>query len=129
MGPWCGHRGERRRDVQLRAFGAAVLCATGLSVLLSAHHSHGNYDLTMWTVMEGTVKQVVFIVPHSIVYIDVKGEMWALEATNPEKWLLHLRVAAGAKIAQYRLCEAVTKHNNDVVDKTMSIGMRTIEKI
>jgi len=46
-----------------------------------------------------------------------------------EKWLLHLRVAAGAKIAQYRLCEAVTKHNNDVVDKTMSIGMRTIEKI
>jgi hypothetical protein len=37
-------------------------------------------------------------------------------------------VAAGAKIAQYRLCEAVTKHNNDVVDKTMSIGMRTIEK-
>ena len=24
--------------------------------------------------MEGTVKQVVFIVPHSIVYIDVKGE-------------------------------------------------------
>jgi len=29
-----------------------------------------------------------------------------------EKWLLHLRVAAGAKIAQYRLCEAVTKNNN-----------------
>ena len=70
--------------MQLRAFGAAVLCATGLSVLLSAHHSHGNYDLTVWTVMEGTVKQVVFIVPHSIVYIDVKGEMWALEATNPQ---------------------------------------------
>ncbi len=70
--------------MQLRAFGAAVLCAAGLSVLLSAHHSHGNYDLTTWTVMEGTVKQVVFIVPHSIVYILVKGEVWSLEATNPQ---------------------------------------------
>ena len=46
----------------------------GLGVSALAHHSHGNYDLTTWTVMEGTVKQVVFIVPHSIVYIDVKGE-------------------------------------------------------
>jgi hypothetical protein len=34
--------------------------------------------------MEGTVKQVVFIVPHSIVYLDVKGDTWALEATNPQ---------------------------------------------
>src|SRR5262245_366312 len=54
-----------------------------------AHHSHGNYDLTKWTVMEGAVKQVIFIVPHSIVYLDVKdgkGETitWSLEATNPQ---------------------------------------------
>jgi len=70
--------------MRLRDFGAAILGALGLSAALAAHHSHGNYDLTTWTVMEGTVKQVVFIVPHSIVYIDVKGEMWALEATNPQ---------------------------------------------
>ena len=74
--------------MQLKAFGVAFLVAVaGVSGL--AHHSHGNYDLTTWTVMEGTVKQVVFIVPHSIVYIDVKGEKgetatWALEATNPQ---------------------------------------------
>ena len=70
--------------MQLKIFGAALLCAAAVSVPLLAHHSHGNYDISTWTVMEGTVKQVVFIVPHSIVYIDVKGEMWALEATNPQ---------------------------------------------
>ena len=39
-------------------------------------------------VVEGTVKQVVFIAPHSIVYLDVKDDkgesaIWALEATAP----------------------------------------------
>ena len=70
--------------MQLKTFGAAFLIAAAVSMPLLAHHSHGNYDISTWTVMEGTVKQVVFIVPHSIVYIDVKGEMWALEATNPQ---------------------------------------------
>src|SRR5262245_64757182 len=75
--------------MRFKAFGVAFLCATCLTVPLLAHHSHGNYDISTWTVMEGTVKQIVFIVPHSIVYIDVKdakGEpaTWALEATNPQ---------------------------------------------
>jgi len=65
----------------------------------------------------------------NILAVDGYGELGFDSEREHEKWLLHLRVAAGAKIAQYRLCEAVTKHNNDVVDKTMSIGMRTIEKI
>jgi hypothetical protein len=64
-------------------------CAAGFSVPLLAHHSHGNYDLSKWTVMEGKVRQVILIVPHSIVYLDVKDEkgetsIWALEATNPQ---------------------------------------------
>ena len=72
-----------------KAFGVLFVCATGLTVPLVAHHSHGNYDLTKWTVMDGAVKQIVFIVPHSIVYLDVKDEngataTWALEATNPQ---------------------------------------------
>jgi hypothetical protein len=70
--------------VQFKTFGVAFLCAACLGVSALAHHSHGNYDVTTWTVMEGTVKQVVFIVPHSIVYLDVKGQTWALEATNPQ---------------------------------------------
>ena len=74
--------------MHLKAFGMAILCAATLAATARAHHSHGNYDLTTWTLMEGTVKQVVFIVPHSIVYIDVKGDMWALEATNPQSIFL-----------------------------------------
>lgn len=69
-------------------FGAAAIGAACLSVTVWAHHSHGNYDLSTWEVMEGTVKQVIFIVPHSIIYLDVKDAAgqavtWSLEATNP----------------------------------------------
>jgi hypothetical protein len=75
--------------MRITSVGVASLCAACLTVPAAAHHSHGNYDITKWTVMEGAVKQVVFIVPHSIVYLDVKsatGETatWALEATNPQ---------------------------------------------
>lgn len=71
-----------------RVFAATFVCVAGLAVSLTAHHSHANYDISTWTVMEGTVKQVIMIAPHSIVYLDVKGEKgetttWALEATNP----------------------------------------------
>lgn len=70
-----------------RTFGSAALCAIALAAPAVAHHSHGNYDLSKWTSMEGTVKQVVFVVPHSIVYMDVKNEAgevttWSLEATG-----------------------------------------------
>jgi hypothetical protein len=74
--------------MQLKAFGLAAMCAMLLALPVRAHHSHGNYDLSKWATMEGTVKQVVFIVPHSIVYLDVKNEKgevvtWSLEATGP----------------------------------------------
>ena len=64
-----------------------TLCVAGLAAPLAAHHSHANYDVTTWTVMEGTVKQLVLMAPHSIVYLDVKDgngtvATWALEATN-----------------------------------------------
>ena len=73
--------------MQLKAFGLAALCAVALAAPVGAHHSHGNYDLSKWTNMEGTVRQVVLIVPHSIVLLDVKdakGEVttWTLEATS-----------------------------------------------
>ena len=69
------------------------LTVTGVSLLVLsasslAHHSHANYDISKWVVIEGVVKQVVFIAPHSIVYLDVKDgqggtAIWALEATAP----------------------------------------------
>jgi hypothetical protein len=52
-----------------------------------AHHSHGNYDTTKWTLMEGKVTEVHYLVPHSWLYVEVKGdkgqpEVWAMEATG-----------------------------------------------
>jgi hypothetical protein len=60
---------------------------TNLVTPVSAHHSHANYDISTWTVMQGTVKQLVLMAPHSIVYLDVKDEKgtvatWALEGAN-----------------------------------------------
>jgi len=66
----------------------ASLVVASSAIPLVAHHSHANYDISAWVVLEGTVKQIVLIAPHSIVYLDVKNEKgepttWALEATNP----------------------------------------------
>jgi hypothetical protein len=71
-----------------RALILTAACALLVTAPLAAHHSHGNYDLSTWTTMEGTVKQVLLIVPHSIVYLDVKDDKgetvtWSLEATGP----------------------------------------------
>lgn len=66
---------------------ALCVACSGVAPVL-AHHSHANYDVSKWSDLQGTVKQLVLIAPHSIVYLDVrddKGQVttWALEATNP----------------------------------------------
>ena len=65
------------------------LCgAVMIALPASAHHSHNNYETAKWTPMEGVVKEVHWLVPHSWIYMEVKnakGEAttWALEAANP----------------------------------------------
>jgi hypothetical protein len=71
----------------LVSLGAICLLAVALPAL--AHHSHGNYDVAKWTSLEGTVKEVHLLVPHSWIYLTVKDDKgqtstWALEATGPE---------------------------------------------
>jgi hypothetical protein len=66
----------------------AAISMLGLAAPVLAHHSHASYDISKWILLEGTVKQVVLIAPHSLVYLDVKDEhgataTWALEATAP----------------------------------------------
>ncbi|MGI9257465.1 MAG: DUF6152 family protein [Gammaproteobacteria bacterium] len=73
----------------LRQLFAIVLLPVVVTPLVAgAHHSHANYDLRSWIELEGTVRQVVFIAPHSVVYLDVTDESgdvatWALEAASP----------------------------------------------
>lgn len=66
---------------------AAVL-AFVLAAPVAAHHSHNNYAISEFTNLEGVVKEVHLINPHSWVYVEVKDEkgepqLWALEATGP----------------------------------------------
>ncbi|HEX5107097.1 MAG TPA: DUF6152 family protein [Vicinamibacterales bacterium] len=56
------------------------------AAVATAHHSHGNYTDTFID-LQGTVKEVHLINPHSWVYVDVKAangqlQTWSLEATN-----------------------------------------------
>jgi hypothetical protein len=57
-----------------------------LALAAQSHHSHGNYDAA-YIDLEGTVREVHLINPHSWIYLDVQGaagqtEIWALEATS-----------------------------------------------
>ena len=63
-----------------------VICAAGASLPMWAHHSHGNYEDTFMD-LEGVVKEVHLVVPHSWIYLEVKDskgepQMWAMEATG-----------------------------------------------
>jgi hypothetical protein len=72
--------------MRLRLLGAASICAVAVALPAWAHHSHGNYVDTFMDV-EGVVKEVHLLVPHSWVYVEVKdatgeSQLWALEATS-----------------------------------------------
>jgi uncharacterized protein DUF6152 len=67
------------------ALNLVAACAVG-GVMLSAHHSHGNYEETFHD-LEGVVTEMHLLVPHSWIYLEVKGgggaaQVWALEATS-----------------------------------------------
>ena len=64
----------------------AAIAAVAFGMPAGAHHSHGNYMDTFRDI-EGVVTEVHFVVPHSWVYMQVKGpdgqpQLWALEATG-----------------------------------------------
>ena len=57
----------------VRCLSIASMCAVLLVTPVQAHHSHGNYDTTKWTTMEGKVTELHLLVPHSWLYLEVKG--------------------------------------------------------
>ena len=69
------------------SFGLAVTCAFVLAMPAWSHHSHGNYVTDSFMDLQGVVKEVHLVVPHSWVYLEVKDakgepQIWALEATG-----------------------------------------------
>ena len=65
-----------------------VLCAATLTQPVYAHHSQGMYDISTWTMLEGTIRRVRWTNPHAWVFVDVEDEQgqvqtWALEGGSP----------------------------------------------
>jgi hypothetical protein len=78
----------RRMSMRSGFFGLALVCVAAFAFPASAHHSHGNYAMDDFTVMEGTITEVLRINPHSWVSLEVMDEsgesrVWLLEATGP----------------------------------------------
>ena len=74
--------------MRLGFFGLALVCVVSFAFPASAHHSHGNYAMDDFTVLEGTIQEVLRINPHSWVYLEVddgsaEPAVWLLEATGP----------------------------------------------
>jgi hypothetical protein len=68
------------------SFGLTVVFVLVFAFTPSAHHSHGQYAET-FTDIQGVVKELHFLAPHSWVYLEVKDakgatQVWALEATS-----------------------------------------------
>ena len=65
-----------------------VFCAVATMLPVRAHHSQGMYDISTWTALEGTIRQVRWSFPHTWVFVDVENEYgqlqaWALEGASP----------------------------------------------
>jgi hypothetical protein len=73
--------------MRFKTIGIAIIAAHAVALTAWAHHSHGNYVMTGYTEVEGTVTDIYWINPHAWFYIDVvdeQGEVvtWAMEAAG-----------------------------------------------
>lgn len=68
---------------------AVFLAALLVGILpASGHHSHANYRTTSYVYLEGTVTEVLWMNPHTWIYLEVADEngepvIWALEGASP----------------------------------------------
>ena len=73
--------------MRVTGIGIAVICAFVFAMPAWSHHSHGNYNTDTFIDLQGVVKELHLVVPHSWVYLEVKdakgeSQVWALEATG-----------------------------------------------
>ena len=64
-----------------------VVAMAGSAVPALAHHSHANYMESEWTYLQGTVREIHWMNPHSWIYLDVtdaegQSRAWALEGAS-----------------------------------------------
>ncbi|MCZ6475682.1 MAG: DUF6152 family protein [Gammaproteobacteria bacterium] len=73
--------------MQLKSLSLAAMATYAVAFPAWAHHSHGNYQLTEYTLLEGTVKEFHMVNPHTWIYLEVtdaggQPNLWALETTG-----------------------------------------------
>lgn len=71
----------------LKSLSIAAALAVIATLPAWAHHSHGNYNMTEFKALKGTVKEIHWLTPHSWIYLEVKDEkgepvLWALEGAG-----------------------------------------------
>ena len=65
----------------------AAMCAVAFVLPAMSHHSHGNYLVENFIDLQGVVKELHLVTPHSWIYVEVKDakgdpQVWAVEATS-----------------------------------------------
>ena len=73
--------------MQLKRLALVVLAIQAVTLTAWAHHSHGNYEMTEYIELDGTVTDLYFINPHAWLYMEVEEESgetvtWAMEAAG-----------------------------------------------
>jgi hypothetical protein len=73
--------------MRFKSTALAAVCALAFVLPVVAHHSHGNYTMTEYTIVKGTIKEIHWLNPHSWIYLEVKDEkgevvLWALEGAS-----------------------------------------------
>ena len=73
--------------MKLKSLVFATVVAVALTWTAWAHHAHSNYDTNSFTNLEGTVKQLRWMNPHTWIYMEVveqgKPVVWTLEGGSP----------------------------------------------
>jgi len=73
--------------MKLKTLIVAAVAAASFSWTAWAHHAHSNYDTNTFTNIEGTVKQLRWMNPHTWILLEVtkdgKTSVWNLEGGSP----------------------------------------------
>ena len=74
-------------EMRLKWFFLSVVSAYALAATAWAHHSHGNYQMAEYTHLQGTVKELHLVNPHTWLFLEVVGAdgqpaQWAVEAAG-----------------------------------------------
>jgi hypothetical protein len=71
-----------------KAFLFALVAGVWMTWTAWAHHAHSNYDTNTFTNLEGTVKQLRWMNPHTWILLEVtsggKTAVWNLEGGSPQ---------------------------------------------